>query len=120
MICQSEIFNNPFLDMLFDPKSAKNVGKKSQLSPTKKEGPSINEKTELIYEKVLNNLLLNQEILTKTEPVKLFVSLSIYILKKKSVRDQFTIKQLKKIFNLEIPYYNQSIDYCIKVIKNEA
>ena len=53
---------------------------------------------ELLYEKVLDDLLLNQEKLTKTERVKLFVTLSNYIFPKtKSVRDQFTIKQLKKI-----------------------
>ena len=47
----------------------------------------------LLYEKVLDDLLVNQEKLTKTERVKLFVVLSIYIFPKtKSVRDQFTIK----------------------------
>ena len=53
---------------------------------------------ELFYEKVLDDLLVNQEKLTKTERVKLFVTLSNYIFPKtKSVRDQFTIKRLKKI-----------------------
>jgi hypothetical protein len=53
---------------------------------------------EMLYEKVLDDLLVNQEKLTKTERVKLFVTLSNYIFPKtKSVRDQFTIKQLKKI-----------------------
>ena len=47
----------------------------------------------LLYEKVLDDLLVNQEKLTKPERVKLFVVLSIYIFPKtKSVRDQFTIK----------------------------
>ena len=47
---------------------------------------------------MLDDLLVNQEKLTKTERVKLFVTLSNYIFPKtKSVRDQFTIKQLKKI-----------------------
>jgi hypothetical protein len=50
------------------------------------------------YEKVLYDLLINQEKLTKTERVKVFVTLSNYIFPKtKSVRDQFTIKQLKEI-----------------------
>ena len=53
---------------------------------------------ELPYEKVLDDLLINQEKLTKTERVKLFVTISNYIFPKtKSVRDQFTIKQLKEI-----------------------
>lgn len=53
---------------------------------------------ELLYEKVLDDLLVNQEKLTKTERVKLFVTLSNYILPKtKSVRDKFTIQQLKEL-----------------------
>ena len=53
---------------------------------------------ELFYEKVLDDLLVNQEKLTKTERVKLLVTLSNYIFPKtKSVRNQFTIKQLKEI-----------------------
>ena len=53
---------------------------------------------EMLYEKVLDDLLVNQEKLTKTERLKVFVTLSNYIFPKtKSVRDQFTIKQLKKI-----------------------
>ena len=53
---------------------------------------------ELLYEEILDELLVNQKSLTKTERVKLFVTLSNYIFPKtKSVRDQFTIKQLKKI-----------------------
>jgi len=84
--------------MPFDPKSAKNAGKKSKRGPAKKEIPTVKEKMELLYEKVLDDLLVNQEKLTKTERVKLFVTLSNYIFPKtKSVRDQFTIKQLKKI-----------------------
>jgi hypothetical protein len=84
--------------MPFDPKSAQNAGKKSKRGPAKKEEPSIKEKMEMLYEKVLDDLLVNQEKLTKTERVKLFVTLSNYIFPKtKSVRDQFTIKQLKKI-----------------------
>ena len=53
---------------------------------------------ELLYEKVLDDLLINQEKLTKTERVKLFVTLFNYIFPKtKSVRDQFTIELLKEI-----------------------
>jgi len=84
--------------MVFNPKSAKKAGEKSKRGPAKKEEPSIKEKMELLYEKVLDDLLVNQEKLTKTERVKLFVTLSNYIFPKtKTVRDQFTIKQLKEI-----------------------
>ena len=53
--------------MPFDPNSAKKAGKKSKRGPAKKEGPSIKEKMEMLYEKVLDDLLVNQEKLTKTE-----------------------------------------------------
>ena len=84
--------------MPFDQKLAKLAGKKSKRGPAKKDEPSIKEKMEMLYEKVLDDLLVNQEKLTKTERVKVFVTLSNYIFPKtKSVRDQFTIKQLKEI-----------------------
>ena len=45
-----------------------------------------------------DDLLINQDKLTKTERLKVFVTLSNYIFPKtKSVRDQFTIEQLKEI-----------------------
>jgi hypothetical protein len=37
---------------------------------------------EILYEKVLDDLLINQDKLTKTERVKLFVTLSNYIFPK--------------------------------------
>ena len=84
--------------MTFDSKSAKKAGKKSKRGPAKKQEPSIKEKMELLYEKVLDDLLVNQDKLTKTERVKLFVTLSNYIFPKtKSVRDKFTLDKLKEI-----------------------
>ena len=75
--------------MVFDPNSAKKAGKKSKRGPAKKEGPSVKEKMELLYEKVLDDLLINQEKLTKTERVKLFVTLSGYLFpKNKPVKKQ--------------------------------
>ena len=57
----------------------------------------------MLYEKVLDDLLVNQEKLTKTEQVKLFVTLSNYIFPKtKSVRDKFTLEQLKE--KIEDPF----------------
>ena len=53
---------------------------------------------ELPHEEILDELLLNQKSLTKTERVKLFVTLSNYIFPKtKSVRDKFTLNKLKEI-----------------------
>ena len=84
--------------MPFDPNSAKKAGKKSKRGPAKKEGPSIKEKMEMLYEKVLDDLMVYREKITKTERVKLFVTISNYTFPKtKSVRDQFTIEQLKEI-----------------------
>ena len=53
--------------MPFDPNSAKKAGGKSKRGPAKKEVPSIKEKMEMLYEKVLDDLLINQDKLTKTE-----------------------------------------------------
>jgi len=90
--------------MPFDPNSVKKAGKKPKRAPAKKEGTSIKKKIEMRYEKVLDDLLINQDKLTKTERVKLFGSLSNYISPKtKSVRDKFTLEKLKEknedIFN---------------------
>jgi hypothetical protein len=83
--------------MPFNKKSAKQAGKKSKRGPAKKNEPSIKEKMEMLYEKVLDDLLINQDKLTKTEIVKLFVTLSNYIFPKtKTVRDKFTLEQLKE------------------------
>ena len=80
--------------MPFDKKSAKLAGKKSKRGPAKKDEPSIKEKMEMLYEKVLDDLLINQDKLTKTERVKLFVTLSNYIFPKtKTVRDKFIFEK---------------------------
>jgi hypothetical protein len=47
--------------MPFVPKSRKKAGKKFKRGLVKKEGPSIKEKMEMRYEKVLNHLFINQE-----------------------------------------------------------
>jgi hypothetical protein len=39
----------------------KKVAKKSKRGPAKKEGPSVKEKMEILYEKVLDDLLINRE-----------------------------------------------------------
>ena len=53
--------------MPFDPNSAKKAGKKSKRGPAKKEEASIKDKMEMLYEKVLDDLLINQDKLTKTD-----------------------------------------------------
>ena len=46
--------------MPFDLNAAKKAGKKSKRRPAKKERPSIKEKTEMLYEKVLVLFLVNR------------------------------------------------------------
>ena len=58
--------------MLFDKKSAKKAGKRSERGPAKKEGPSNKEKMELLYKKAPDDLLVNQDKLSKIECVKFF------------------------------------------------
>jgi hypothetical protein len=55
--------------------------------------PSIKEKMEMRYEKVLDDLFINQDKFTNTERVNL--SNDIFP-KTKSVRDKFTLEQLKE------------------------
>ena len=68
--------------MPFDPKTARNAGKKSKRGPAKKEESTIKQKMELLHEEILDDLILNQKSLTKTERLKLFVTLSGYIFPK--------------------------------------
>ena len=51
--------------MVFNPKSAKKAGEKSKRGPAKKEEPSIKEKMELLYEKVLDDLFSCLQVFTK-------------------------------------------------------
>lgn len=46
--------------MPFDSKSASEAGKRSKRGPVKNELSSIKEKMEMLYEKVLDDLLANQ------------------------------------------------------------
>jgi hypothetical protein len=94
--------------MPFNPApTPKKAGKKPKRNPVKKEGTSIKKKIEMRYEKVLDDLLINQDKRTKTERIKVFGSLSNYISPKtKSVRDKFTLEKLKEkkedLFNQDL------------------
>ncbi len=95
-IYQNEVFNKNKLCHSIQIQQRKQV-KNLKEDLQKKKEPSIKEKMEMLYEKVLDDLLINQEKLTKTERVKVFVTLSNYIFPKtKSVRDKFTLEQLKE------------------------
>ena len=84
--------------MPFNPETAKVAGQKSKRGPSKLLDPNIKEKMEILYEGVLDNLIMHQEDLSMSDRVKLLQSLSNYILPKtKSVRDEFTIDKLIEI-----------------------
>jgi hypothetical protein len=83
--------------MPFDSESAKEAGKKSKRPPSPKMDPSIKEKLDLLYEELLDDLLVNIKSLSKQEKIRLFLSISNYILpKNKSVRDKYTLEKLYK------------------------
>jgi hypothetical protein len=76
--------HNKIIIIPFDLNSEKKLGKKYKRRPAKKESSSITEKMELLYKKILDDLLINQEKLTKTERV----NLSNYIFLKKVSKKQ--------------------------------
>ena len=89
--------------MPFNPKTAKAAGQKSRRGPSKLLDPNIKEKMEILYEGVLDHLIMHQEDLSMSDRVKLLQSLSNYILPKtKPVRDDITIEKLEERDNLGI------------------
>ena len=89
--------------MPFNPKTAKAAGQKSRRGPSKLLDPNIKEKMEILYEGVLDHLIIHQEDLSMSDRVKLLQSLSNYILPKtKPVRDDITLEKLEERNNLGI------------------
>ena len=82
---------------MFTKETARAAGKKSKRGPSKKLEPNVQEKFNLFYESLLDDLLINVNELTQSEKVKLFTTMSQYILPKtKLVRDEFTLEKLHK------------------------
>ena len=89
--------------MPFNPESAKAAGQKSKRGPSKLLDPNIKEKMEILYEGVLDHLIMHQEDLSMSDRVKLLQTLSNYLLPKtKSVRDDITLEKLEERNNLGI------------------
>ena len=83
--------------MPFNKETAREAGKKSKRGPSKKLEPNIKDKIELLYEEMLDHLLMHQKELSMSDRVKLVQSLSNYLLPKaKSVRDEFTLEKIKE------------------------
>jgi len=89
--------------MPFNPETAKAAGQKSRRGPSKLLDPNIKEKMEILYEGVLDHLIMHQEDLSISDRVKLLQSLSNYLLPKtKTVRDDITLEKIEERNNLGI------------------
>jgi len=89
--------------MPFNTETAKAAGKRSKRGPSKLLDPSIKEKMEILYEGVLDHLIMHQDELSMSDRVKLLQSLSNYLLPKtKPVRDEYTLDKLEERDNLGI------------------
>ena len=85
------------LSMPFDKQTARLAGQKSKRGKARKLEPNIREKMELLYEEVLDHLLMHQDELSNSDRVKLVQNLSNYLIPKtKPVRDEFTLERLKE------------------------
>ena len=84
--------------MPFNKETARLAGKKSIRGKAKKLDPTVKDKMEILYESVLDHLIIHQAELSNSDRVRLVQSLSNYLLPKtKSVRDEFTLEKLKEI-----------------------
>ena len=82
--------------MPFNPETAKAAGQKSRRGPSKLLDPNIKEKMEILYEGVLDDLIIHQKELSMSERIKLVQIISNYILpKSKPVRDDITLEKIK-------------------------
>jgi len=89
--------------MPFNPETAKVAGQKSKRGPSKLLDPNIKEKMEILYEGILDYLIMHQEDLSMSDRVKLLQSLSNYLLPKtKPVRDDITLEKLEERNNLGV------------------
>ena len=83
--------------MPFNSESARAAGKKSKRGKSKQLDPTIKDKMEILYESVLDDLIVHIKDLSNSDKVKLVQTLSNYLLPKtKTVRDKFTIEELKE------------------------
>ena len=83
--------------MSFTPETAKIAGAISKRGPAKILPLRVKEKMELLFEDMLDHLIIHQEDLTMSERVKLLQNLSNYLIPKvKPVRDEETLQKLKE------------------------
>ena len=65
--------------MSFTPETAKVAGKKSKRGPAKVLPPSTKEKLNILYDDMLDDLIINQKNLSYSEKIKLVQIISNYI-----------------------------------------
>ena len=83
--------------MSFTPETAKAAGKKSKRGPAKMLPPNTKEKLNILYEGLLDDLIINQNDLSNSEKIKLAQIISNYIVPKtKPVRDEITLEKIKE------------------------
>ena len=83
--------------MSFTPETAKAAGKKSKRGPAKMLPPNTKEKLNILYEGLLDDLIVNQNDLSNSEKIKLVQIISNYIVPKtKPVRDEVTLEKIKE------------------------
>ena len=84
--------------MSFTPETAKAAGEKSKRGPAKILPPSTKEKLNILYEGLLDDLIVNQNDLSNSEKIKLVQIISNYIVPKtKPVRDEITLEKIREI-----------------------
>ena len=83
--------------MSFTPETAKAAGEKSKRGPAKILPPNTKEKLNILYEGLLDDLIVNQNELSNSEKIKLVQIISNYIVPKtKPVRDEVTLEKIKE------------------------
>ena len=83
--------------MSFTPETAKAAGKKSKRGPAKILPPNTKEKLNILYEGLLDDLIVNQSYLSNSEKIKLVQIISNYIVPKtKPIRDEVTLEKIRE------------------------
>jgi hypothetical protein len=89
--------------MSFNSETAKIAGSISKRGPAKVLPPNTKEKLNILYEGLLDDLIVNQNELSNSEKIKLIQIISNYIVPKtKPVRDEATLEKIEERDNLGI------------------
>ncbi|MDA8810281.1 hypothetical protein N9N23_02170 [Flavobacteriaceae bacterium] len=83
--------------MSFNSESAKAAGEKSKRGPAKVLPPSTKEMLHILYEGLLEDLIIDKKDLSNSEKIKLVQIISNYIVPKtKPIRDEATLEKIKE------------------------